>query len=163
TAAYLDPEVIRTDHAGEAGDWWAWAALLAYAATGREPYGGGRADLVLLRAGRGGGALAGAPPALGPSPAAAPEADPVGCPAAAARAPPSRPTPPPATPSSSEPVPAPPCCRSPAPLRAPPTTRGARRTRNRSPPRPARRTSRSALRCCPSRTPRRRSPSPRSS
>src|SRR5699024_3341704 len=46
TAAYLDPEVIRTDHAGEAGDWWAWAALLAYAATGREPYGGGRADLV---------------------------------------------------------------------------------------------------------------------
>ncbi|WP_245851128.1 serine/threonine-protein kinase [Brachybacterium vulturis] len=53
TAAYLDPEVIRTDHSGEAGDWWAWAALLAFAATGREPYGSGRADLVFLRAERG--------------------------------------------------------------------------------------------------------------
>lgn len=53
TAAYLDPEVIRTDHTGEAGDWWAWAALLSFAATGREPYGSGRADLVFLRADRG--------------------------------------------------------------------------------------------------------------
>jgi len=53
TAAYLDPEVIRTDQAGEAGDWWAWAALLSFAATGREPYGSGRADLVFLRAERG--------------------------------------------------------------------------------------------------------------
>ena len=53
TAAYLDPEVISTDHAAETGDWWAWAALLAFAATGREPYGSGRADLVFLRAERG--------------------------------------------------------------------------------------------------------------
>ncbi|WP_422116746.1 protein kinase domain-containing protein [Brachybacterium sp. UNK5269] len=53
TAAYLDPEVIRTDHTGEAGDWWAWAALLAFAATGRPPFGSGRADLVFLRADRG--------------------------------------------------------------------------------------------------------------
>ncbi|MGO3210939.1 MAG: serine/threonine-protein kinase, partial [Brachybacterium sp.] len=30
TAAYLDPEVIRSDHTGEAGDWWAWAALLSF-------------------------------------------------------------------------------------------------------------------------------------
>src|SRR5699024_2606576 len=65
TAAYLDPEVIRTDHAGEAGDWWAWAALLAYAATGREPYGSGRADLVFLRAERGEIDIDGVPTELG--------------------------------------------------------------------------------------------------
>ncbi|WP_193104958.1 serine/threonine-protein kinase [Brachybacterium sp. FME24] len=53
TSAYLDPEVIRTDHSGEAGDWWAWAALLSFVATGREPFGSGRADLVFLRAERG--------------------------------------------------------------------------------------------------------------
>lgn len=53
TAAYLDPEVIRSDHMGEAGDWWAWAALLSFAATGRDPFGSGRADLVFLRAERG--------------------------------------------------------------------------------------------------------------
>ncbi len=53
TAAYLDPEVMRSNRTGEAGDWWALAAMLAFAATGREPYGGGRADLVLLRAERG--------------------------------------------------------------------------------------------------------------
>lgn len=53
TAAYLDPEVIRTDHTGEAGDWWSWAALLSFAATGRDPFGSGRADLVFLRAERG--------------------------------------------------------------------------------------------------------------
>ena len=53
TAAYLDPEVVRTNHTAEAGDWWSLAAMLAYAATGREPYGSGRADLVFLRADRG--------------------------------------------------------------------------------------------------------------
>lgn len=65
TAAYLDPEVIRTDHSGEAGDWWAWAALLAFAATGREPYGSGRADLVFLRAERGEIDIDGVPTELG--------------------------------------------------------------------------------------------------
>jgi tRNA A-37 threonylcarbamoyl transferase component Bud32 len=53
TAAYLDPEVMRSNRTGEDGDWWALAAMLAFAATGREPYGSGRADLVLLRAERG--------------------------------------------------------------------------------------------------------------
>ena len=65
TAAYLDPEVIRTDHTGEAGDWWGWAALLAFAATGREPYGSGRADLVFLRAERGEIDIDGVPVELG--------------------------------------------------------------------------------------------------
>lgn len=53
TAAYLDPEVVRTDRTGPASDWWAWAALIAFVATGREPFGSGRADLVFLRAERG--------------------------------------------------------------------------------------------------------------
>src|SRR5699024_10462585 len=35
TAAYLDPEVVRTNHTGEVADWWAWAAMLAFTATGR--------------------------------------------------------------------------------------------------------------------------------
>ncbi|GAA1484215.1 serine/threonine-protein kinase [Brachybacterium fresconis] len=65
TAAYLDPEVIRTDHTGEAGDWWGWAALLAFAATGRDPYGSGRADLVFLRAERGEIDIDGVPVELG--------------------------------------------------------------------------------------------------
>jgi tRNA A-37 threonylcarbamoyl transferase component Bud32 len=65
TAAYLDPEVVRTDHTGEAGDWWSWAAVLAFAATGREPFGSGRADLVFLRADRGEIDIEGVPTELG--------------------------------------------------------------------------------------------------
>ena len=53
TAAYMDPEVIRTDHATQAGDWWSLAAVLAFAATGRPPFGSGRADAVFFRADRG--------------------------------------------------------------------------------------------------------------
>ena len=65
TAAYLDPEVVRTDHTGEDGDWWSWAAVLAFAATGREPFGSGRADLVFLRADRGEIDIDGVPTELG--------------------------------------------------------------------------------------------------
>lgn len=53
TAAYLDPEVVRANATGSSSDWWSWAALLAFAATGREPFGSGRADLVFFRAERG--------------------------------------------------------------------------------------------------------------
>ena len=53
TAAYLDPEVVRSNSAGPETDWWAWAALLAFCATGREPFGTGRPDVVFLRADRG--------------------------------------------------------------------------------------------------------------
>lgn len=53
TAAYLDPEVVSTNVTSSASDWWSWAALLVFAATGREPFGSGRADLVFLRAERG--------------------------------------------------------------------------------------------------------------
>ena len=65
TAAYLDPEVVRTDRTVEAGDWWSWAAMLAFAATGREPFGTGRADLVFLRAERGKIDIDGVPTELG--------------------------------------------------------------------------------------------------
>ncbi|MGY5764113.1 protein kinase domain-containing protein [Brachybacterium sp. DNPG3] len=64
TAAYLDPEVIVTNSTGEAGDWWALAALLSFAATGREPFGTGRADLVLRRAELGEIDVVGAPTEL---------------------------------------------------------------------------------------------------
>lgn len=53
TAAYMDPEVIRTDRATREGDWWSMAAVLAFAATGRPPFGTGRADAVFFRADRG--------------------------------------------------------------------------------------------------------------
>jgi hypothetical protein len=53
TAAYLDPVILRTNTIGKEGDWWALAALLAFSLTGREPFGTGRADVVLLRAERG--------------------------------------------------------------------------------------------------------------
>lgn len=64
TAAYLDPEVVRTNESGPASDWWAWAALVAFAASGREPYGGGRLDVVFMRAERGDIDVEGLPPAL---------------------------------------------------------------------------------------------------
>lgn len=53
TAAYLDPEVVATNTTSAASDWWSWAALVAFASTGREPFGSGRADLVFFRAQRG--------------------------------------------------------------------------------------------------------------
>lgn len=53
TAAYLDPEVVRTNETGPEVDWWAWAGLIAFAATGRDPFGSGRPDVVFLRAERG--------------------------------------------------------------------------------------------------------------
>ncbi len=53
TAAYLDPEVARTNITSAASDWWSWAAVLAFAATAREPFGSGRAEIVFFRADRG--------------------------------------------------------------------------------------------------------------
>lgn len=64
TAAYLDPEVVKSNEAGPGADWWAWAGLIAFAATGREPFGSGRADLVFLRADRGDVDVQGLPSAL---------------------------------------------------------------------------------------------------
>lgn len=64
TAAYLDPAVVKTNETTEQADWWSWAALLAYAATGRDPFGTGRFDLVFLRAERGEVDVEGLPSAM---------------------------------------------------------------------------------------------------
>ena len=39
TPGYCDPEVIKGKQPGEAADWWALAAVLAFAATGYSPFG----------------------------------------------------------------------------------------------------------------------------
>lgn len=49
TPGYLPPELLGGQPVSEATDWWGWAATLAYAATGRSPFGGGGMDAVLHR------------------------------------------------------------------------------------------------------------------
>lgn len=49
TPGYLAPEVVRGQEASATSDWWGWAAVLAFAATGRPPFGVGPADVVLAR------------------------------------------------------------------------------------------------------------------
>ncbi|WP_324650417.1 serine/threonine-protein kinase [Georgenia sp. H159] len=49
TPGYLDPDVIAGADPGPAGDWWAWAAVLTFAATGRPPFGRGSMQTVLAR------------------------------------------------------------------------------------------------------------------
>ncbi|OJV78496.1 MAG: hypothetical protein BGO37_07150 [Cellulomonas sp. 73-92] len=50
TPGYLAPELLDGDDPSESADWWGWAALLVFAATGRPPFGKGRATTVLARA-----------------------------------------------------------------------------------------------------------------
>ncbi|WP_244317417.1 serine/threonine-protein kinase [Streptomyces bauhiniae] len=49
TAGWISPEGYRTGAAGPAGDVFAWGALVAYAATGRLPFGTGAPDAVAAR------------------------------------------------------------------------------------------------------------------
>ncbi|MFF8376240.1 serine/threonine-protein kinase [Streptomyces sp. NPDC015661] len=49
TAGWISPEYYRTGTAGAAGDVFAWGALIAYAATGRLPFGTGAPDVVAFR------------------------------------------------------------------------------------------------------------------
>ncbi|MFD5520723.1 serine/threonine protein kinase [Streptomyces sp. NPDC127066] len=49
TAGWISPEGYRTGVAGPAGDVFAWGALIAYAATGRLPFGTGAPDAVAAR------------------------------------------------------------------------------------------------------------------
>lgn len=53
TPGYLSPEIIGGDPVSAATDWWGWGATLAYAATGRPPFGTGPVEVVLDRVRRG--------------------------------------------------------------------------------------------------------------
>ncbi|MFV0532530.1 MAG: protein kinase domain-containing protein [Cumulibacter sp.] len=53
TPGYVSPETISGDPATSATDWWSWAAVLAYAATGSSPAGKGPVEVVLDRIRRG--------------------------------------------------------------------------------------------------------------
>ncbi|PTK34536.1 serine/threonine protein kinase, partial [Staphylococcus hominis] len=49
TPGYCDPGVLRGGDPDAQADWWALAAVLAYAATGRPPFGKGQAAVVMHR------------------------------------------------------------------------------------------------------------------
>lgn len=49
TPGYCDPRVVRGAEPDEEADWWALAAVLLFAATGRSPFGTGNADVILRR------------------------------------------------------------------------------------------------------------------
>ncbi|MFP5334368.1 MAG: serine/threonine-protein kinase [Actinomycetes bacterium] len=64
TPGYLSPEVLAGDPVGPATDWWGWAATMAFAATGRPPFGRGPAEAVMERVRRGEADLDGVPAGL---------------------------------------------------------------------------------------------------
>lgn len=66
TPGYLAPEIVEGAPVGRATDWWGWAATLAYAASGRPPFGRGAMDAVLARVARGEPDLDGVDPRLAP-------------------------------------------------------------------------------------------------
>lgn len=65
TPGYLDPAAVAGGEPGTVGDWWGWAAVTLFAATGRAPFGRGPFEAVHARV------LAGAPDVAGLSPAVA--------------------------------------------------------------------------------------------
>ncbi len=71
TPGYLSPEVVEGAAVTPATDWWGWAATLAFAATGRPPFGRGPMDVVLARVRNGEFDLRGVDPRLEPLLAAA--------------------------------------------------------------------------------------------
>lgn len=66
TPGYLAPEIVEGAEVSEATDWWGWAATLAFAATGRPPFGRGPMEAVLARVARGESDLRGTDPELQP-------------------------------------------------------------------------------------------------
>lgn len=83
TPGYLSPEIVEGDDVGPATDWWGWAATLAFAATGRPPFGRGGMEAVLARVCRGDADLRGVDPRLAPLLHAALDPDPARRPATA--------------------------------------------------------------------------------
>jgi serine/threonine protein kinase len=71
TPGYLAPELIEGEMVSESADWWGWAATVAYAATGRRPFGKGPFEVVLHRVHKGQADLDGLDPRLKPLLAAA--------------------------------------------------------------------------------------------
>lgn len=64
TPGWISPEHYRSGTSGPAGDVFAWGALVAYAATGRLPFGAGAPDVVAFRILSGEADLEGVPQAL---------------------------------------------------------------------------------------------------
>ncbi|UXX97428.1 serine/threonine protein kinase [Streptomyces sp. AD2-2] len=84
TPGWLSPEYYRDGTAGPAGDIFAWGALLAFAATGRHPFGTGNAEAVAFRVLNGEPDLAGVPDELADTVESCLAKDPARRPAAAA-------------------------------------------------------------------------------
>lgn len=61
TPGYLSPELADGKESSEATDWWGWGATVAFAATGRNPFGSGPLEAVLGRVATGKGNFDGAP------------------------------------------------------------------------------------------------------
>ncbi len=83
TPGYLAPEVIEGKPSTPASDVHAWGATVAYAATGRQPFGSGSFETIFFRVIAGRADLAGVPATLVPVIAAALDRDPARRPSAA--------------------------------------------------------------------------------
>ena len=82
TPGYLSPEIIEGKEASGASDVHSWGTTMAYAATGRQPYGTGDFQTVFFRVLAGKPELAGVPPELLPLVTAALATDPLSRPTA---------------------------------------------------------------------------------
>lgn len=61
TPGYLSPEIVDGQESSEKTDWWGWAATMAFAATGQNPYGSGGIEAVIARVASGRANLQGVP------------------------------------------------------------------------------------------------------
>ncbi|MDO4665286.1 MAG: serine/threonine-protein kinase [Actinomycetaceae bacterium] len=64
TPGYLAPWIISGDQPDKNSDWWSWAAVILFAATGRPPFGRGTLPTVLMRVQAGTPDVGGLVPAL---------------------------------------------------------------------------------------------------